>query len=102
MPKVAFHVPHTLPVEDAAARLLAGIPKLEKAIPGGGTVEAERIGDDGMQLCIGIMGQTIVVDSTLTADSVAGTVDVPLVLTMMKGQIAQMVETAVARMLSKP
>ncbi len=101
MPHVPFSVPHSLPVPEAAARLLAGVPKLEKALPPGGHVTAEQIGDDGMRLDIGVMGQTIVVDSQLTPEAVQGTIAVPMMLTMMKGQIVQMVESSVAKMLAK-
>ncbi len=101
MAKVPFSVTHALPVEIAATRLLAGVPKLEKAIPGGGSVVPTRVGDDGMRLEIGAMGQTITVNAVLTTESVTGTVDIPLMLTMMKSQIADMVETSVARMLAK-
>ena len=100
MPTLPFRVPHALPRDEAATRLLAGVPKLEKALPGGAKVAATRVGDDRMLLKINVMAQTINVDSVLTADAVAGTVDVPLMMTMMGGQITQMVESAVARMLA--
>ncbi|KQI67513.1 Putative polyhydroxyalkanoic acid system protein (PHA_gran_rgn) [Loktanella sp. DSM 29012] len=102
MPSVDFNVPHALPKEDAAARLLAGIPKLEKAIPGGGDVQAERVGDDGMILSIKAMGQTITVDSVLSDSAVSGQVKVPLMLAMMQTQIRDMVQDSVTRMLAKP
>ena len=99
MPAVPFCVPHDLAPDRAAERLLVGVPKLEKAIPGGAHVTATRVGDDGMQLRIAAMGQVIGVDAVLTPTTVEGTVQVPLTLSLMKGQIAQMVETSVARML---
>ena len=99
MPAISFHVPHDLSVEVAAERLLAGVPKLEKVIPGGAEVTATRVGNDGMNLRIVAMGQVITVDSVLTEDAVEGTVQVPLTLTLMKAQIGQMVESSVARML---
>lgn len=102
MPSIDFTVPHALSKEDAAARLLAGIPKLEKAIPGGGDVTAERVGDDGMILSIKAMGQTITVDSVLTDTAVGGQVNVPLILAMMQNQIRDMVQDSVSRMLAKP
>ena len=75
------------------------MPKLENATPGGGQIEAPQIGEDGMLLRIGVMGQTISVDAVLTSDAVGGTVEIPLVLAVMKGQISQMVEGAITRML---
>ena len=99
MPAVPFRVSHDLPVEDAARRLMAGVPKLEKAIPGGAAVTATQVGDDGMNLRIVAMGQTITVESVLTRDAVTGVVQVPLTLMLMKAQIGQMVESSVARML---
>lgn len=60
---------------------------------------ATRTGGDGMHLRIVAMGQVISVDSTLTADAVMGTVQVPIMLALMKSQIAQMVEALVGRML---
>lgn len=101
MAKVPFRVTHTLTQQAASDRLLAGIPKLEKALPGGGTVVASRHGDDRMRLDIGLMGQTIVVDAVLTPEDVSGTVAVPMMLAMMKGQISDMVEDAITRMLAK-
>ncbi|WP_102109717.1 polyhydroxyalkanoic acid system family protein [Oceaniglobus roseus] len=102
MAGVNFHVPHDLDVEEAAARLLAGLPKLERSIPGGGQVAAERVGADGMHLTIGVMGQKIVVRSVLTEEAVSGTVEVPMMLSMMRMQIAEEVERSVGRMLAKP
>ena len=99
MSTIAFHVPHDLPSDVAAARLLDGVPQLEKAIPGGAQVTATPVGDDGMSLRIVAMGQVIGVDAVLTAQAVTGTVKVPLALTLMKSQIGQMVEVSVARML---
>jgi hypothetical protein len=75
------------------------VPKLEKAIPGGGQIEAPQIGEDGMLLRIGVMGQTITGDAVLTFDAVGGTVEALLVLAVMKGQISQMVEGTIAKML---
>lgn len=74
------------------------MPKLENATPGGGQIEAPQIGEDGMLLRIGVMGQTISVDAVLTSDAVGGTVEIPLVLAVMKGQIFQMVEGAITKM----
>ena len=99
MPAITFNVPHDLTAAEAAQRLMAGVPKLEKAIPGGAEVTATRVGDDGMNLRIVAMGQVITVDSVLTEDAVKGTVQVPLTLALMKAQIGQMVESAVTRML---
>ena len=47
MPATTFTVPHDLTREEAAARLLAGVPKLESLIPGGGSVKAERDNNRG-------------------------------------------------------
>jgi hypothetical protein len=75
------------------------VPKLEKAIPGGGQIEAPQIGEDGMLLRIGVMGPTITGYAVLTSDAVGGTVEALLVLAVMKGQISQMVEGIIAKML---
>ena len=99
MPTVPFRVSHDLSRAEAADRLMAGVPKLEQAIPGGASVDATRVGEDGMTLRITAMGQVITVESVLTDDAVSGTVGLPLTLTLMKTQIAQMVEQSVARML---
>ncbi|WP_165351978.1 polyhydroxyalkanoic acid system family protein [Salipiger sp. IMCC34102] len=102
MPKVDFTVPHSLPREEATARLLAGVPKLRGKLPPGGTVDARRVGEDGMVLDIGLMGQQVTVDSRLTDTSVDGQVRIPAMMALMKGQIADMVTDAITRMLAKP
>ena len=75
------------------------MPKLENATPGGGQIEAPQIGEDGMLLRIGVMGPTITGFAVLTSDAVSGTVEALLVLAVMKGQISQMVEGIIAKML---
>ena len=97
-----FTVRHDLSREEAAARLLAGIPKLEQKIPGGAKVEADQQGEDRMLLTIHAMGQVIRIDSRLEEAAVTGDVTVPLMMKMMKGQIVSVVEDAVSRMLAKP
>ena len=52
-----------------------------------------------MLLRIGVMGPTITGDAVLTSDAVGGTVEALLVLAVMKGQISQMVEGIIAKML---
>ena len=99
---VPFSVPHDLPKEEAAARLLAGVPKLESKLPPGGTVEARRVGDDGMLLEISLMGQHVAVDSLLTDSAVEGQVKIPAMMALMKFQIVGMVTDSVSRMLAKP
>ena len=51
-----------------------------------------------MLMRIGVMGQTISVDDVLTSDAVGGTVEIPLVLAVMKGQISKTVEGAITKM----
>ena len=97
-----FTVSHDLSREEAAARLLAGIPKLEEKIPGGAKVSAEQEGEHRMNLTIVAMGQTIRIASRLEEAAVTGDVKVPMMMAMMKGQIVGVVEDAVARMLAKP
>ena len=51
-----------------------------------------------MLMRIGVMGQTISVDDVLTSYAVGGTVEIPLVLAVMQGQISKTVEGANTKM----
>jgi len=102
MASLDFAVPHDLDRAEARRRIEAGLPKLEAAIPGNAEVAAEWQAEDRMHLTIRVMGQTITVDGELTGTEVRGMTAVPMMLSMMAGQIGEMVSDSIRRMLAKP
>ncbi|WP_375691305.1 polyhydroxyalkanoic acid system family protein [Pseudooceanicola sp. LIPI14-2-Ac024] len=102
MAKIDFTVPHALALDEVRARIAAGIPKLREKIPGGAEVEADWQPENRLVLSIKAMGQTITVDGELAETEVRGVTSVPMMLSMMAGQIGEMVQDSIARMLAKP
>ncbi|MGR3453121.1 polyhydroxyalkanoic acid system family protein [Pseudooceanicola sp.] len=102
MAKVEFAVPHDLDAAEARRRIEAGLPKLQAAIPGNAEVEAEWQGAERMVLTIRVMGQTVTVDGEVTETEVLGVTKVPMMMSMMAGQIGDMVTESITRMLAKP
>ena len=102
MANIPFDIPHDLGKNEARRRVEAGLPKLAKHIPGGGTVDAEWTGADTLALAIVAMGQKVEVDMQVGDANLAGTVKVPMMLAMMSGPIADFVRTSAEKMLAKP
>jgi len=102
MARIDFTVPHDLDQPEARRRIEAGLPKLEAAIPGGAEVTSDWQDQERMVLTIRVMGQTIVVDGAVTGSEVRGETRVPMMLSMMAGQIRDMVTESISRMLAKP
>ncbi|WP_246332087.1 polyhydroxyalkanoic acid system family protein [Sphingomonas chungangi] len=97
-----FDIPHTLGKAEAKRRIGAGIPKLERHIPGGGTVQAHWTGDDRLAMTVTAMGQKVVVDMMVEEAVVRASVQVPMMLSMMAGAISGFVQTSAQKMLEKP
>jgi hypothetical protein len=97
-----FDIPHKLGKAEAKRRIEAGIPKLGRHIPGGGTVQAEWTGEDRVLMTVTAMGQKVSVDMLVQETSVHATVIVPMMLSMMAGAISGFVQTSAEKMLAPP
>ncbi|MGR3323349.1 MAG: polyhydroxyalkanoic acid system family protein [Pseudooceanicola sp.] len=97
-----FEIAHDLGQEEARRRIAAGIPKLREKIPGNPEVAAEWQDGGRLALRITAMGQTIRVDGEVGEDAVRGETRVPVMLSVMAGQIADVVRESITRMLAKP
>jgi len=95
-------IPHSLGQAEAKRRIEVGLPKLAAHIPGGGALKAEWTGDYALAMTISAMGQTIPVALKIEDDRLSGTVDIPIFLRMMAGQVADFVRTSAVKMLDKP
>lgn len=102
MATIPFDIPHTLGRAEARRRIEAGLPKLAQHIPGGGTVDAQWADADRLTLAITAMGQKVAVDMAVEEARIAGRVQVPMMLAMMGGPIAEFVKTSAEKMLAKP
>lgn len=91
-------IPHTLGRAEARRRIEAGLPKLAAHIPGGGKLDSAWQGDD-LALTITALGSAIPVRLQVLDDRIVGSVEVPLFLQAMQGQIAEFVKTSATRML---
>lgn len=100
--KMQFDIPHQLGKAEAKRRIEAGIPKLERHIPGGGTVQANWTAEDRLAMTVTAMGQKVAVDMVVEEAAVRGSVQVPMMLSMMAGAISGFVQTSAEKMLSKP
>ena len=97
-----MNIPHALGRDEAKRRIEVGLPKLAAHIPGGGALKAEWTGDYALTMTISAMGQTIPVALLIEETGLSGTVDIPIFLRMMAGQVADFVRTSAAKMLDKP
>jgi hypothetical protein len=97
-----FDIPHRLGRDEARRRIQAGIPKLERHIPGGGQVESRWLDADQLEMTIAAMGQTITVELAVEDAMVRASVAVPFMLSMMSGAISGFVKTSAEKMLAPP
>jgi hypothetical protein len=97
-----FDIPHTLGKAEAKRRIEAGIPKLERHIPGGGRVDATWTSPEEMKMMITAMGQDVDVHLAVGEAAVQASVAVPLMLSMMSGMISGFVKTSAEKMLAAP
>lgn len=99
---LTFTIPHQLGRAEARRRIETGLPKLERHIPGGGTVNADWTGDDHLDMTIAAMGQKVGVQLDVEEAAIRATVAVPLMLSMMAGPISEFVRTSAEKMLAPP
>lgn len=97
-----FDIPHKLGKTEAKRRIDAGLPKLERHIPGGGTVQAHWTGEDRLAMTVTAMGQKVSVDMVVEEAVVHASVTVPMMLSMMAGAISGFVQTSAEKMLAPP
>jgi hypothetical protein len=97
-----FDIPHKLGKTEAKRRIDAGLPKLERHIPGGGTVQAHWTGEDRLAMTVTAMGQKVSVDMVVEEAVVHASVAVPMMLSMMAGAISGFVQTSAEKMLAPP
>jgi hypothetical protein len=97
-----FDIPHRLGKAEAKRRIEAGLPKLERHIPGGGTVQADWTGEDRLAMTVTAMGQKVAVDMVVEEAVVHASVAVPMMLSMMAGAISGFVRTSAEKMLAPP
>ena len=97
-----FDIPHTLGRDEAKRRIEAGLPKLERHIPGGGTVEATWKSDYQLAMKISTMGQTVSTDLLIEDATIKASVVVPMMLAMIGGAISGFVKTSAEKMLAPP
>lgn len=96
-----INIPHSLGREEAKRRIEAGLPKLAAHIPGGGGLASEWAGDYVLDMTITALGSRIPVSLTIEEDRLTGTLEVPMLMKMMQGQVADFVQTSAAKMLGK-
>lgn len=95
-------IPHSLGQIEAKRRIEVGLPKLAAHIPSGGALKSEWTGDYALAMTISAMGQTIPVALEIGDDRLSGTVNIPVFLRMMAGQVADFVRTSAVKILDKP
>lgn len=95
-----FEIPHDLGQDEARRRVEAGLPKLEKHLPSGGTMTSRWSSEYQLELEISAMAQTIPVSLGVGEAVIAGEVVVPTMLRMMSKPIGDFVRTSAEKMLT--
>lgn len=96
-----INIPHRLGCEEAKRRIEAGLPKLAAHIPGGGSLSSQWTGDYALELTITALGSHIPVALTIEEDRLTGSLEVPMLMKMMQGQVAEFVKLSASKMLDK-
>jgi len=96
-----INIPHSLGRVEAKRRIEEGLPKLAAHIPGGGGLTSQWQGDYALTMEITALGSRIPVSLTIEEDRLIGSLEVPLLMKMMQGQVAEFVKTSAGKMLEK-
>lgn len=96
-----INIPHSLGRVEAKRRIEVGLPKLAAHIPGGGALTSQWDGDYALAMEITALGSRIPVSLTIEEDRLSGSLEVPMLMKMMQGQVAEFVKTSAAKMLDK-
>ncbi|MBN9143126.1 MULTISPECIES: polyhydroxyalkanoic acid system family protein [unclassified Novosphingobium] len=94
-------IPHSLGRAEAKRRIEVGLPKLAAHIPGGGSLASEWAGDYVLNMTITALGSRIPVSLTIEEDRLSGSLEVPALMKMMQGQVAEFVKLSAGKMLDK-
>lgn len=94
-------IPHSLGRVEAKRRIEVGLPKLAAHIPGGGALTSEWSGDYALNMTITALGSRIPVLLTIEEDRLSGSLEVPALMRMMQGQVAEFVKLSAGKMLDK-
>ncbi|PZU12948.1 MAG: hypothetical protein DI606_07255 [Sphingobium sp.] len=95
-------IPHSLGRDEAKRRVEAGLPKLEKHIPSGGTVSAMWPEPYRLDMRIDVMGQSIPTTLWVEDAHIRASVSVPMMLKMMSGPISDFIRGSAQKMLAAP
>lgn len=99
---LTFDIPHSLGKEEAKRRIIAGLPKMAKHIPGGGEVDSSWTTPDHLAMTITAMKQKVGVELEVEESVIRARVAIPMMLSMMGGPIAEFVKTSAHKMLAAP
>lgn len=97
---ITIDIPHALGREEAKRRMMAGVGKIARHIPGGAAeVTATWPSEDRMTLNIAAMGQEIAADLDVEERCVKVTLAVPLMLSFMSGPISAIIQRSAEELL---
>jgi hypothetical protein len=96
---IIIDIPHDLGRTEAKRRMMAGVDKVARHIPGGGEVSSSWPSEDRMTLTIAAMGQKISADLDVEDRLVKVRLAVPLMLSFMSGPITAIVQKSAEELL---
>jgi len=96
---ITIDIPHDLGRAEAKRRMMAGVDKVARHIPGGGEVSSSWPTEDRMTLTIAAMGQKISADLDVEDRLVKVRLAVPLMLSFMAGPITAIVQKSAEELL---
>ena len=94
-------IPHSLGAAEAKRRIEVGLPKLAAHIPGGGALSSEWPAPHTLAMTITALGSKIPVRLEILEAEIKGSLEVPALMKMMQGQVAEFVKISAAKMLDK-
>lgn len=96
---ITIDIPHDLGRAEAKRRMMAGVDKIARHIPGGGEVSSSWPAEDRMVLTIAAMGQKVSADLDVEDRLVKVSLTVPLMLSFMSGPITAIVQKSAEELL---
>ncbi len=96
---ITIDIPHDLGRAEAKRRMVAGVDKIARHIPGGGEVSSSWPSEDRMTLTLAAMGQKISADLDVEDRLVKVRLAVPLMLSFMSGPITAIVQKSAEELL---
>jgi hypothetical protein len=95
-----INIPHSLGRDEAKRRIEVGLQSLPRIFRRG-NLASEWSGDYVLDMTITALGSRIPVSLTIEEDRLIGSLEVPMLMKMMQGQVAEFVKTSAAKMLGK-